>query len=461
MLPPVEVSSQPGPAGVEHVFTSNGLPNIVGEIGLTRHVDTAEVTSVAVRSTIESRAYSNSFGEPIVLSLLDPFFQQVFRADYTRDALGRIERNIETVGNVTRVFEYGYDPAGRLRTVQRDGTLVVLYTYDANGNRLRAEGEQAPADATYDDQDRLLTYGANSYTYGPTGELASRTRFGQTTEYEYDSLGNLVRVLLPDGRVIRYAIDGRGRRVAKYVDDVRVRGWLYADQLRPIAELDGTGAVISRFVYASRSNVPDSFTRGGDTYRLFADHLGSPRVTMNASTGEIGQRMDFGPFGERLQDSNPGFQPFGFAGGLYVPDTGLVRFGARDYDPETGRWTAKDPIGFAGGDSNLYGYVVADPINLIDPRGLDWTVSIGVNVTAGANLGLGIPFLGGGLSFGLNVSTGQLFIQATANATVGAGAFAGVGLEGSVEYSPAGDSCSSFAPRLHTSNAAYAQANAE
>ncbi|MGI0016041.1 MAG: RHS repeat-associated core domain-containing protein, partial [Nitrososphaera sp.] len=66
---------------------------------------------------------------------------------------------------------------------------------------------------------------------------------------------------------------------------------------------------------------------------------------------------------------NPGFQPFGFAGGLYDRDTKLVRFGARDYDPETGRWTAKDPIRFEGGDANLYGYVLNDPVNLVDPKG--------------------------------------------------------------------------------------------
>jgi RHS repeat-associated protein len=48
------------------------------------------------------------------------------------------------------------------------------------------------------------------------------------------------------------------------------------------------------------------------------------------------------------------YQPFGFAGGLYDADTGLVRFGARDYDAETGRWTGKDPIRFAGGQANLY-----------------------------------------------------------------------------------------------------------
>jgi len=62
--------------------------------------------------------------------------------------------------------------------------------------------------------------------------------------------------------------------------------------------------------------------------------------------------------------------PFGFAGGLYDKETKLVHFGYRDYDPYTGKWIAKDPIGFAGGDSNLYGYVLGDPVNLVDPSGL-------------------------------------------------------------------------------------------
>jgi len=68
-------------------------------------------------------------------------------------------------------------------------------------------------------------------------------------------------------------------------------------------------------------------------------------------------------------NTNPGFQPFGFAGGLHDPDTGLVRFGARDYDAEIGRWTAKDPIGFGGGTTNLYEYCANDPVNCIDPTG--------------------------------------------------------------------------------------------
>jgi RHS repeat-associated protein len=90
---------------------------------------------------------------------------------------------------------------------------------------------------------------------------------------------------------------------------------------------------------------------------------------IEVESGVIAQQMDYGPFGEVLYDSNPGFQPFGFAGGIYDRHTGLVRFGVRDYDPETGSWTAKDPINFGGGGTNLYGYVLADPVNLIDFTG--------------------------------------------------------------------------------------------
>ncbi|MCI0552005.1 MAG: RHS repeat-associated core domain-containing protein, partial [Anaerolineae bacterium] len=75
-------------------------------------------------------------------------------------------------------------------------------------------------------------------------------------------------------------------------------------------------------------------------------------------------------FGNVIFDSNPEFQPLGFAGGLYDTQTKLVRFGARDYAAETGRWTAKDPMDFAGGQGNLFVYVGNDPVNLIDPSGL-------------------------------------------------------------------------------------------
>ncbi len=89
------------------------------------------------------------------------------------------------------------------------------------------------------------------------------------------------------------------------------------------------------------------------------------------ASGNVVKRIEYDTFGKIISDSNPAFAvPFGFAGGLYDRDTKLVRFGYRDYDPETGRWTAKDPILFAGGDTDLYGYCLNDPVNFVDPEGL-------------------------------------------------------------------------------------------
>jgi RHS repeat-associated protein len=171
---------------------------------------------------------------------------------------------------------------------------------------------------------------------------------------------------LPDGTKIEYVIDLQNRRIGKKVNGVLTQGFLYQDGLNPVAELDGSGNVVARFVYGTRVNVPDYVVKDGVTYRIITDHLGSPRVIINVATGEIAQRMDYDEFGKVTLDTNPEFQPFGFAGGLYDKDSGLVRFGARDYDAEVGRWTAKDPIGFDAGDSNLYKYVWNNPINFVD-----------------------------------------------------------------------------------------------
>jgi len=123
--------------------------------------------------------------------------------------------------------------------------------------------------------------------------------------------------------------------------------------------------------------------KGGVTYRILTDHLGSVRLVVDASTGAIAQRLDYDEFGRVVQDTNPGFQPFGFAGGIYDPDTGLVRFGARDYDPEIGRWTAKDPIRFDSTGTNLYAYALGDPVNLVDPDGRIVAQLVGAGIGAG------------------------------------------------------------------------------
>ena len=103
---------------------------------------------------------------------------------------------------------------------------------------------------------------------------------------------------------------------------------------------------------------------------VYNTHTGRLRAVSDSS-GAIVKEIQYDSFGQIILDSNKNFVvPFGFASGLYDQHTKLSRFGYHDYDAKTGKWTAKDPIGFSGRDVNLYGYVVGDPINLSDPNGL-------------------------------------------------------------------------------------------
>ena len=99
-----------------------------------------------------------------------------------------------------------------------------------------------------------------------------------------------------------------------------------------------------------------------------------PPHTLRAVTKEDGtivKEIEYSAYGEIIKDTNQTLNiNIGFAGGLYDSDTKLTRFGYRDYDAKVRKWTAKDPIGFGGGDINLYGYVFNDPVNGIDPLGL-------------------------------------------------------------------------------------------
>lgn len=194
---------------------------------------------------------------------------------------------------------------------------------------------------------------------------------------------------------IDYIVDGKGRRIGKRKaaspsTPALDRRWIYRDGLNPVAEIDGvTGSTIARYVYGSRSNVPDLVVRDGNTYRIIVDQLGSPRMAINvANSADVPYRADYTSFGTQVAVGTTSLDwiPFGFSGGMSDPDTGIVRFGARDYDPKLGRWLSKDPIRFEGDGGNLYAYVLNEPVNYSDPTG----TQIAVPVAPGPVIGLGV-----------------------------------------------------------------------
>ena len=335
-----------------------------GDLTIQRHANHGLVMGTSLGSVSDTWTY-NTYAEAASY-LANYNSSTLFQTTFTRDNDGRITAKTETIGGATTPYTYSYDAAGRLTEVRQNNNVVGSYSYDANGNRLSANG----TNATFDAQDRLIQTGSTQFAYTGAGYLASKTAGAAVTSYQYDEAGNLMSVTLPNSTQLTYLVDGLNRRVGKRVNGTLVQGFLYQGDFRVIAELDGSGNVVSRFVYGTRDNVPEYLLKNGQTYRIVADHLGSPRLVVNVATGQIAQRLDYDAWGKVVQDTSPGFQPFGFAGGLYDRDTGLVRFGLRDYDPDNGRWTSKDPIGFNAGDGNLYAYVHNDPVNFLDPTGL-------------------------------------------------------------------------------------------
>ncbi len=121
-------------------------------------------------------------------------------------------------------------------------------------------------------------------------------------------------------------------------------------------------------MYGTSSYTPDLVVRGGVVYRVVADHLGSIRMIVDATSGAVVQRMDYDAWGALTVDTAPAWQSLGYVSGIQDRETGLVRFGARDYDAGVGRWTAKEPRIVARA-TGAYTYSASDPVNFEDPDG--------------------------------------------------------------------------------------------
>jgi YD repeat-containing protein len=154
--------------------------------------------------------------------------------------------------------------------------------------------------------------------------------------YYYSSRGELLTVLLPGGKRIDYVHDPLGRRIAKLVNGVVVEKYLWQGMTRLLAVYDGNNSLRQRFEYAD-DRMPVAMTAGGMRYYLAYDQVGS-LLAVADSSGNVVKSIQYDSSGNVLSDTNPGFTVrFGFAGGLHDRDTGLVRFGYRDYDLEVGR----------------------------------------------------------------------------------------------------------------------------
>jgi RHS repeat-associated protein len=291
--------------------------------------------------------------------------QVLYQVAYTFDGAGRVARKVETINGAAVTFDYVTDADGQLTAVKRDGVQVEHFTYDDEGNRLsRLIGSNVAEDAHYDTLDRLLDRGGTVYGFNADGFLTARG----VDAFSYSARGELLSATV-GGVTVTYAYDGHGRRVAR-ISPQGTERYFYGNPDRPFEVThvrDGAG-VLSSYYY-DEAGLLFAFERAGSRYYVATDGVGSPRLIADA-TGAVMKTLEYDSFGVLLSDSAPGFAfPFGFQGGLADPLTGLVRFGARDYEPSSGRWMARDPSLFEGAQLNLYAFVGNNPVSARDPEG--------------------------------------------------------------------------------------------
>ncbi len=354
-----------GAAPIAFAYDADGLLTTAGGLSVQRDSVTGAIAADSIGTVGSTRSYDAN-GQPSSLRWSaggTPFFTRTF----TRDSAGRITTAVETVNGVSHSTGFSYDSAGRLSAVATDGAQTAQYQYDEVGNRVLVTSPNGALAAVYDGRDGIRSLGTQQYVVSGDGFVTARVNGSDTTRFTYNDLGQLIGASSPTLAAIAYVYDVDGRLVSKTRAGTVEHAYIYGDGPLPAAELAADGSILTRFVYTD-AGIPAYMVRGGVTYRFITDERGSVRFVVNTTDGSVAQAIQYDAFGNITANSAPGFQPFGFVGGLYDEDLGLTLLGAREYDAAAGRWFSPDPGLFSGGP-NLYAYGDNDPVNFIDRTG--------------------------------------------------------------------------------------------
>jgi RHS repeat-associated protein len=303
---------------------------------------------------------------------------------YNYDAMG-VLRSITNPNGTTRNFTY--DNAYRLTGIANrfGSTPINSYTLTLNAvsiplNIGRNEPLTLPVPPasdtgyTYNDANQIATAGSVSFTHDLLGNL-NGANDGRSLTFDYAN--RLIQTVIGgDTRTNTY--DAFGNRIARTVGGIQTRYLLDLNggMSQVLAELESSNAVKNYYIYGDGSLL-SRISSTGQRFTYHYDHLGSTTAVTDDS-GTVAEQYGYDEFG-RVLASGPANSdnPFRYVGqfGVMDEDNGLLHMRARYYDTGNGRFLSRDPLGFGGGDLNLYAYVRGNPVTGIDPLGLDGTAN--------------------------------------------------------------------------------------
>ncbi len=296
-------------------------------------------------------------------------------ATYTYDQAGRLTGLTQFNGTVV---EYSYDNANRLTSLsnltQEGGTVISGYSYtlDNDGNRvsitqivpLPLKVSTTIAGYTYNDQkNRLTIAGDNAFTYDDEGQL--QTAYGNTLAFDQDH--RLESISSNGAENCGFEYTSYGHRIAASRNGTTTR-YIHDPSGNLLAQADEDNTILQYYIYGL--GLLSMVTPADDVYCYHFDGSGNTTAVTDTDKTVVNKYAYF-PFGRISDQEETVTQPFKFVGqhGVMAEPNGWYYMRARYYDPVTGRFISQDPLGFDGGDVNLYAYALNNPITFNDPTG--------------------------------------------------------------------------------------------
>ena len=311
--------------------------------------------------------------------------------NYDYDAAGRLS----SIRQGGESFNYSYDLLSRVESMTRPNNVTTSYEYDAVSRLKRLKhsfGSQTIEDLQYgynaedeississlnsatllpavktatsaNEANRIAQFADSSYNFDEKGRTTSKTDASGTTVYSWDARGRMTSATLPNGQVVSYAYDALGRRSSRTTSN-QTTSFIYDGQ--DVVQ-DRTDSTVQAD-YINGLGIDDKLkisNTNGSLYFL-KDHLGSTQG-LSGISGNVAEWQRYEAFGNSSISSS--LTRYGYTGRERDEQTNLNYYRARWYDAQQGRFISSDPIGFAGGDTNLYGYVRNNSLNYRDPSG--------------------------------------------------------------------------------------------
>jgi len=282
--------------------------------------------------------------------------------------LADYQYQLNAVGNITQMTDgagahnYAYNSLDRLTAATHPSQTNETYAFDDVGNRTASHQGSS---YSYQAFNRLVTANSNSYSYDSNGNVTAKTDATGTWAYTWDYENRLKQASLSGGVTITYAYDGLGRRIQRSSSAGSITKFVF-DGAEVVRDLNADLTVGVEYLNGPGTDNKLRQTSLGTAAYFITDHLGGTRALADAS-GNVAASLTFDSFGNLTNGSAS--TRYTYTGREIDGDTGFIYYRARWYDPQQGRFLSMDPLGFSGGDVNLYSYVVSNPVNFRDPTG--------------------------------------------------------------------------------------------